>query len=523
MTLPETDSDAPSDRRFAPARSTAVTLALGLLAALIAGAAAATQAPEMGLAVAGLVACACGMFLLRHRSILLLLLVFTAPFSDKLGVNVGGLNVRPYVGLTALGVLWIVWLAFTRGPSRTREIVWHYKGLMTLVILLMASKIATVSTLSVLPPHMASIFCIKIILFIGLQFAASFVVAGLIETPARLHQIIRGWIHITNIVCFVAFLQLVAANALGMERYVWHRDIIAIGRPYSVFREPDVLGCFYASSIVMLVPLVVIKVDFVSRPYLILSLLAQTFFLMLSVVRAGWVASVCCMAVYVIAMMAKRRFNNLMPYLNGVLAAGVLGLVGLCMAAPSVAEKVIDRFASVSNPKAESGAAYRLMEMKHQFDMVIHPRLLTGGPMTVFMGYGDFSWSYWARYIIPEEDYDQSAKSLKRGEVLVQPGFCMPLSIQFDNGLIGFALYSAFALVLTANFLKTLSRTNDPGRQALLLSTFLPVVAVLVCYVFSYDPLFLVLWILIGIHLAAAYHVHRIESGVDEIGIPEPA
>jgi hypothetical protein len=325
-----------------------------------------------------------------------------------------------------------------------------------------------------------------------------------------------------NIVCVIAFVQLLLANVLGMNRFVWHREIIAIGRPFSVFREPDVLGCFYASSVAMLVPLIVANVKFVSRAYLVATLLAQAFFLMLIVVRAAWIATGVSMLLYFVLMVSKRRFNALVPYLNGVLAAVLIGVVGLAMAAPSVAQKVGERFASVSNPKAESGSAYRIMEMKNQFDMVTHPRLNTGGPMTLLMGFGDFSWSYWAPYIISEEDFDQNAKQLTKGTVHVDPGFSFFLAVQFDNGLIGLTLYCLFLLALTANFLKTFRRTQDPDRQALLLATFLPIVAIFVCYMFSYDPLYLVLWILLGIHLAAAYYVNRAESGVDEIGTLQP-
>lgn len=519
---PENSAPASSTARFSPVRNPVLTVALGVLAAAIAGAAAATQSPGIVGLVGVFIGAATGIFLLRHRSILLWLLVLTTPFNEQLALKVGGLNFRPYTLLSVLGVVWIVWLFFTREKSRIKEIAWYYKGTIFLVVLLIISKLATVYTLTVFPPYMTPIFCVKTILFIGLQFAACFVVASFIESPERLQQVIRVWIHIMNLVFFVAFVQLVLANTMGMERLVWHREIIAIGRPYSLFREPDVLGCFYASSIAMLVPLVVANVKFVSRAYLIVTLLAQSFFLMLIVVRAAWIATVVCMMLYTVLMISTHRFRNLMPYLNVVIAAAMLGVVGVATAAPSVAQKIVERFVSVSNPKAESGSAYRIMEMKNQFDLAVHPRTNTGGPMTVIMGYGDFAWSYWAPVVIPEEDFDQNAKKLAKGTVMIDPGFSFFLAVQFDNGLVGLTLYCAFLLALTTHFLRTLRRTRDATRQALLIATFLPVVAVFVCYQFSYDPLYLIVWIMLGIHLATAYYVNRFESGIDEIGNPEP-
>ena len=329
----EHDTYAPPDTaaHFTPARNPAVSVALGLFAAIIAGATAATQEPAIAILVAALMAAAGGMFLLRHRSLLLWALVLTTPFNDQLALNAGGLNVRPYTLLSVLGVVWIVLLFLTREPSRVREIVWYYKGTIALALVLIVSKVVTVFTLSVLPPYMTQLFCIKTILFIGLQFAATFVVASFIDSADRLQSVIRGWIHLMNVVCFVAFVQLVLANVLGMDRFVWHREIIAIGRPYSVFREPDVLGCFYASSIAMLVPLLVANVKFVSRAYLLVTLLTQALFLLLIVVRAAWIATAVCMLLYVVLMLSTRRFNALMPYLNAVLAAALIGVVGLAM------------------------------------------------------------------------------------------------------------------------------------------------------------------------------------------------
>jgi hypothetical protein len=227
------------------------------------------------------------------------------------------------------------------------------------------------------------------------------------------------------------------------------------------------------------------------------------------VVRAAWVAVIVCLALYALLVVMLKRFRSLMPYLNGALAAILVLILGVAMAAPAMAGKFVSRFASVSNPKAESGSAYRLLELEAQAQMVLRPGLTTGGPLTTVFGHGDFSWSYWAPEVIAEEDYDQEAKTRKRGDVLPTAGFNMPLAIQFDNGLVGLVLHAVFFLALVVNFVRALQRSRDPGMQALLMATFLPLVAVLVCYQFSYDPLYLTLWILLGMHLAAVYHSER--------------
>ncbi|HLX65319.1 MAG TPA: hypothetical protein VKX17_28880 [Planctomycetota bacterium] len=497
-------------RPFAPSNGALVAIASGLLAAAIAAAAAVSQHPAAAGAAAAVAGLAGTVFILRHPSVLLWMLLLSTPFNDLLAFDLGGLNIRPYEIFALLGMLGIVWQFLGRRKSAMRDIAARFKVMLLIAVLLIVSKVVSILSLTVLPYGMSKFFCLKYVVFLALQFAAAFVCASLIDSRERLQQAIRAWIHVSNLVCFIALIQLFLANAFGMDLVV-HRDVIPIGRAYSVFREPDVLGCYLAAVMVMLVPLIVARVNFVGRGYLWMSLTLHGVLLLLSVVRAGWVALLVTLVLYALLVLMTRRFKSLMPYLNGALVVCAFAAAGMAMAAPAAAGKLIARVASVSDPKADSASEYRLRDIEAQADLALHPRYATGGPMTTAFGYGDFSWSYWVREVVSAEDYDQTARTRGRNVVLINAGFNMPLAIQFDNGLAGLILHAAFFLALALNFLRALRRSTDPVLQALLLATFLPIVAILICYQFSYDPLFLTLWVLIGLHLAAVYHAEASE------------
>ena len=482
-----------------------VAIVCSALAAAVVAAAAVTLHPVALAAAAALAGCAGALFIFRHPAILLWSLILTAPLTDYLGLYIGKTIVRPYEPLALLGVFWIVWQFLSRSQSVLRGTVVYYRGTLLILALYFMSKLLTVYALTVLPPNMTKYFVLRFIVLAALQMAAAFVCAGFISSLEQLKKILRVWVHVANAICLLALVQVVVSNVTPYN-FVWDKDLSPLGRPYSVFREPDVLGCFYVSFLMLIFPLLVSKATFINRTYLWLSFAFNTLFFLLVVVRAAWIAGVICLMLYAILTAMTGRLKALMPYVNGAFALLMFAVLGLAMAAPKAIEKLSERLSTVAHPDSDSATAYRLMELKAQSEMAFHPQPANGGQMAVALGYGDFSWTHWRRVTCDPDNFRNVPKDL------ATDGFCMGLSVQFNNGLAGLALCGAFYLALTLNFLRVLKRAKDAQQQALLSGSYLSVLAMLICFQFSNDPLFLCLWIVLGFHLAAVYHIDKIES-----------
>ena len=61
------------------------------------------------LSAIGLFAGAAGVYCLRHPKVFFWGIVFTAPITDHLAINLGPFNVRPYNLLAAGGAVWFAW------------------------------------------------------------------------------------------------------------------------------------------------------------------------------------------------------------------------------------------------------------------------------------------------------------------------------------------------------------------------------------------------------------------------------
>ena len=99
------------------------------------------------------------------------------------------------------------------------------------------------------------------------------------------------------------------------------------------------------------------------------------------------------------------------------------------------------------------------------------------------------------------------------GKVLVHPGFSMFLSVIFDNGIVGGGMYTLFWILIIRAFLTTFQKSIRRENQVLLLSTFLPVICIFICFQFSYDPISPFWWVMIGIYLATL-QITRGQEGI---------
>lgn len=502
---PASESAQPSSDFRAEEKSGKRTAILaGVIAAVSVAGAAVTLNPIFLGVPAALICLAGALFFVRHPSLLLWSLILTAPLTDHLGINVGGVNVRPYGPLTLLGVLWIVWQFLSHRRTAMTDIVIYYRGTLLILGLFIASKLLTIYSVSVMPRGLVKAFMLKHVAFVSLQMMAAFVCAAFIDSMERLQQILRAWLHVANVVFVVAVIQIAISN-LTSNNYVWDKDLSPLGRAYSVFREPDVHGAFLASFLVMTFPLLVSKAKFVNRTYLILTMLASTSMYLLVVVRAAWLAGLACVFFYLVLLVAAGRFRQIMPYLNGALAAFAIAVGGLALLAPKAVEKIAERMSLVAKAEKDSASAYRMMELHYQSEMAFNPKFSTGGQIPVALGFGDYSWTYWGPAIIPPEEFDQSPTPP------ISDGFCMALSMFFDNGIVGLTLGCVFYLAITFNFLNAVRRTRESVHQALICGTYFSFLAVMICNQISYDPLYLTVWICLGFHLAAVYHVDRAE------------
>jgi len=174
---------------------------------------------------------------------------------------------------------------------------------------------------------------------------------------------------------------------------------------------------------------------------------------------------------------------------------------------PSFSHIIVERFASIAAPNEESGSEYRNRELKVMARTTILGDRYCDNAITFLFGHGDLSWSYWGPFLLGE-NYDRNVvdQMKKGGGAIVHPGYNIALSALFDNGLVGLTLYSVFWIVYIVSYFKSLKNIIDKDAQVILTATFLPVICILICFQFSFDPITPFFWTLTGLHLAARYH-----------------
>lgn len=453
-------------------------------------------------------AAAAGLYLLVNEPVWYWLLLLSAPLNDYLGVPLKFINLRLFILLSLIGYARFFWDLIQSDRGRSFNITRTYFWFFLLGLLIIFSKIMTIVTIEIFPPGMGRSFPLKYTIIASLLFALMVIFTVSIKTRSRLVLSFKVWIHLANVIALIAFLQILISNTTSLE-YVWHRDISPIGRPYSVFREPDVLGSFSAAALMMLIPIWVSDLRGVfSRRYLWITFLIQSALILLAMVRASWIALLIALFLYVIAMAKTRHIEKIRNYFNVTVLTCLFGIMSLVILAPNAVAKIGDRIASLATPTEESASEYRMRELKQ---MVIHAWPFYGSRLDtslLLFGHGDLSWSYWGPYLLGDA-YDQDAdKHASSSGVLVHPGFSMPLTIWHDNGVVGLLLNFIFYTSLIVFFYQSLKRTRNEIAQVFLMSTFFPIIVLLVCFIFSYDPISPFFFVQIGFFLSTLYHFY---------------
>ena len=340
-----------------------------------------------------------GIFLVCNPILVYWLLVLTSPFNDHIGVGVGGLNVRSYSLLASAGISCILIFYIFNMHKNLIDRAKTNLPIFIPLILFTISKIATQATLSDLPSGMTTFFATKYSIFYILLFMTCFVVATFAGSRDIILKSLGYWIHITNLIIFIAIIQLLLSNIAGYH-FVHHRDVIFFGRPYSVFREPDVLGSFIGATTVILIPLLISKVYILPRLYLQLSLYLNSVMLLILFVRAAWLGVIISLGVWLLCMLTTKKARVSFVFINKLVLLGITGLILLLILVPSFSNTLLDRFSSLAKPQEEGASEYRLRELETMFIKGIPSDLNTSQLKTFLFGHGDFSWSYWAPLLL---------------------------------------------------------------------------------------------------------------------------
>ena len=443
-----------------------------------------------------------GLFVVNNPILIYWILVISSPFNDHLGISMGGINIRPYSLLASAGVASVL-IFFTMGIHN--ELVGRARRNFLIfipLILFVISKLSTQIILGDLPSGMTKLFSAKYSVFYFLLFITCFVIATFAGSRGIIYKSIGWWIHITNIIIVIAVFQILLSN-IADYHFVHHRDVIFFGRPYSVFREPDVLGSFVGATTLIIIPLIISHVYILPKWYLKLSLYLNSLMVVILFVRAAWLGVIVSLGVWLLCMLKSRKIRESFVFINKAALVGLTGLLLLLILVPSFSNKLLSRFSSLAKPQAEGASEYRLRELEVMF-LKSMPKDLSSRQLRTFLfGHGDFAWSYWAPLLLGE-NYDRAAveKAEKSGAVLIHAGFNMALTIFFDNGLVGFIVFLSFFILLGYLFLKVYYYSDSEEDKAVLLSLFLPIVCVLICFQFSYDPITPFFWVLIGLFIA---------------------
>ena len=453
-----------------------------------------------------------GIFLLRNPYIFFWGIVFTAPVTDHLAINLGPFNVRPYNLLAAGGAAWFLLQFFFRINSKVmikaKEGIPYFLPLAFLgVIKLIGALNSNAGNL-----YVPLKFPLKFLILANLTYLSCFIVYSFCVDEDRLKKVIRFWLHLSNVIVVLAVIQVILSNVAGFH-YVHHRDVIWFGRPYSVFREPDVLGSFVAATCIMIIPLVVFKIKVIEKRYLIFTFMMNAFLMVVIFVRAAWLGFMVTAVITYASFVISRSESKVRPYLNKAFLGFIFGAFSLPILLPSYTATLAERFTSIAKPGKEGASAYRMMELEHMVEKSL-PNNGSESVQTFILGHGDFTWSYWGPELAGDA-YNQDAKT--SDTVLIHPGYCMMLTFLFDNGLSGVFLISLFFMIMMVRYWNLMKSDLDQHDKGLLMATLLPQIVILICFQFSYDPITPFMWILTGIHIAWAGHCsNKLKSQQEE-------
>ena len=448
---------------------------------------------------------AAGIFLLRNPILFFWGIVFTAPVTDHIVLNLGAFNVRPY-SLLALGAL--VWgLLNFLSKGKKNEVIqqaiggWRFFAPLGLLVIIKVMGAIFVPTNDLWVPTK---FPLKFSILASLTYLSCFVVYCFCLTEDRVLKVIRFWLHLSNAIVILAVIQLILSNVAGFH-YVHHRHVIWFGRPYSVFREPDVLGSFVAATATIIIPMIIFKIDVVKRRYLLFTLGMNTVMMLVLFVRAAWLGFIVTVGLALISFAYSKTSKKALVYINKAMLIMLLSAIVVPLLFPSFTGMMLGRFTSIASPGKEEASAYRAMELNAMVAECF-PNEKKDSIQRFLIGHGDFTWSYWAPKLCGDA-YNQDAKTSK--EILIHPGYCMMLTFLFDNGIIGACLIAAFFLFMLLRYLKLLQSKLSERDKAILMLTLLPQCVILVCFQFSYDPITPFMWILVSIHIAWAYQCQK--------------
>ena len=454
----------------------------------------------MMLPTLGFLGLAVALFLLRHSAIFFWGIVFTAPITDHLAINLGPFNVRPYNLLAVGGIGWFL-LKILCADFKDSVVINAKKGLPWFLplIFLIAVKVLGALNSNADYLYIPLKFPVKFLLLASLTYLSCFIVYSFCTSEDKVRNVIKYWLHLSNFIILLALLQLVLSNVAGFH-FVHHRDVIWFGRPYSVFREPDVLGSFVAATAIMIIPLIVFKINIVNRQYLFFTLFTNIFLMVIILVRAAWLGFMVTAILTYMSFLLSNTETKARKYLNKAILLGITGMIALPVFMPSLATSLFDRFVSIGKPKAEGASAYRMMELNHMVKKSM-PDENPQSILTLIVGHGDFTWSYWGPELAGDA-YNQDSKT--SANVLIHPGYCMLLTYLFDNGVFGALLIVLFFLLMSVRYYFLLKANLSQQDKGLLMATFLPQIVILICFQFSYDPITPFMWILTGIHISWA-------------------
>lgn len=424
-------------------------------------------------------------------------LIALSPFNDYIYLNLRVIKLRSYVLFSAFLFLYLAYAIIVDRKEKWCKAALELVHSFAPLIVLFFSKIMSFVLLDSLPRGARKSFFIKYIIIYATLVSAAYFVGSYFTTYERLKKAFQIVLYTGVIVSLVAWFQVIISNTTSID-LVHHRDIISFGRPYAFFREPDVLGAYLSSVLIIAVMFILDKSqDVIPRKHLMLMIGFFSATIVLLLVRAAWVALFVCGLFYVIQLIYDGKRNSIKKITSAISYSVFFISTLLICIFPEIGKKILDRFFSLSTPAKESASSYRLLEIEAMIKKLIPTDWSIGEFRTLLFGNGDFSWTFWAPSLLGKHyDQDALANADSSTGFLTHPGFCMTLSNLFDNGIVGFSCYLMFFIFFAKKFL------NYRG-DLFVSSLFYATLAILICFQFSYDPIMPFFWILIGLFFGA--------------------
>lgn len=401
---------------------------------------------------------------------LLYTLFLTATWEGVLYVTLAGFNLRPYMLILSLVVLFLLY-----------EKRFKLDRVNLCLIFYVISGIPSLINSRSIEDTVITLF------FQGVMVVIALSVRVYLNSIEKLEKAIGVWLVITaNVVNVFGWIQAFSWIVGHPISPHFHPELYAIYRPYSFFIEPNFYGNFLASQLTMLTVIWISPVyKTLSRKFFVTIIFALPLFI-LNQSRGPWLGYVFALAAFMFFRYLVRRKMSTRFIATSVALLFVFMTASLLIyaARPDIGAAFLQRIQETINPLGEGSASDRMYEMQTSL------RLTRNHPI---FGHGIGTWGLY----LTANDI-----GVREGRAIRTSPRNIFLSWLFEGGTVRFLAGVAFVILLLQRVKRAL-QTPDASIKTLVWACFVGWLAVFFTFQFTVLEISPFYWIVIGLLLSA--------------------